>query len=117
MNIVRPGGKVKKSMLLIVAWAALLSLAAYVLPPLGSRANPTPLVTGLFIVVTLLLSTYTLVEVFAYLVRSWRRVGTVPNRTEYAAWLSLQSVVFLVILAWVLGVAVPVIAHRVKSFL
>lgn len=117
MRVVTMGGQVKKNVLFIAAWVVLLSLAAFLLPPLDSRANPAPLLARSFIVATLLLSTYTLVKVFAYLVRSWQRVGAVPNRMEYATWLGLQTVVFLAILVWVFAVAVPVVAHRLKFLL
>src|SRR5205807_8219838 len=77
------GGQVKKNLLLVVGWVVLLALAALLLPPLDSRVNPGPLLTKSFIVATVALSIYTVVVMFGYFNRSWRRVGLVPNRVEY----------------------------------
>ena len=102
----------KKNLFLVAAWILILSLAAFLLPPLDSRAGPGPLLARTFIVATVVLFAYTMVMMFGYFNRAWRRVGLVSNRVQYASWLCFETVLFLVVLAWILKVVVPVVAHR-----
>ena len=106
------GGQVKKNILLVAGWIILLVLASFLLPPLDSRVNPGPLLAKSFIVATIAMSLYTVVIMFGYFNRSWRRVGLVPNRAEYATWLGFQTALFLVAFVWVLKAVVFAVAHR-----
>jgi hypothetical protein len=103
---------VKKNILLVVGWGVLLVLAALLLPPLDSRVNPGPLLAKSFIVATIAMSLYTVVVMFSYFNRSWRRVGLVPNRVEYVTWLGFQTALFLVVFVWVLKAVLLAVAHR-----
>ena len=102
----------KKSILLVVGWGVLLVLASLLLPPLDSRVNPGPLLAKSFIVATIGLSIYTAVVMFGYFNRSWRRVGLVPNRVEYASWLGFQTTLFLGVFVWILKALILAVAHR-----
>lgn len=106
------GGQVKKNVLLVAGWVILLALSALFLPPLDSRINPGPLLAKSFIVATIALSTYTVVVMFGYFNRSWRRVGLVSNRVEYTTWLGFQTALFLVVFVWVLKALLLAVAHR-----
>ena len=76
----------------VVAWLVFLWCAGLVLPSLDSHAqvHPAvkPIVAGGF--ATLLVGTP--IALATYFSRAWRRVGTVPNRTAYVVWLSLESI-------------------------
>ena len=117
MTVVTRDGQMKKTVLLAAGWIIILSLAAFLLPPLDSRADPVPLLARGFIIATIGLSAYTLVVTFGYFYRAWRRAGAVPNKVEYASWLGFQTVLFLVVLVWVLRVAVPAVVHRIGVLL
>jgi hypothetical protein len=106
------GGRVKKNILLVVGWGVLLVLASLLLPPLDSRVNPGPFLAKSFIVATIVLSIYTVVVMFGYFNRSWRRVGLVPNRVEYASWLGFQTILFLGVFVWILKALILAVAHR-----
>jgi uncharacterized membrane protein YbhN (UPF0104 family) len=112
MTGITGGGQVKKNILLVAGWIILLVLAALLLPPLDSRVNPRPLLANTFIVATIVLSIYTVVIMFGYFNRSWRRVGLVPNRVEYTSWLGFQTALFLVVFVWILKALVLAVAHR-----
>ncbi|MGA2300803.1 MAG: hypothetical protein ABSG77_08935 [Candidatus Acidiferrum sp.] len=105
-------GQVKHNIVLVAGWVILLLLASLLLPPLDSRVNPGPLLAKSFIVATIALSLYTVVVMFGYFNRSWRRVGLAPNRVEYATWLGFQTALFLVVFVWVLKAVVLAVAHR-----
>ncbi len=105
-------GQVRKNIVLVAGWVLLLLLAALLLPPLDSRVNPGPLLAKSFIVATIALSIYTVVVMFGYFNRSWRRVGLVPNRVEYATWLGFQTALFLVVFVWILKALILAVAHR-----
>lgn len=79
----------------LLSWAVFFLLAAWVLPPLDSRLQPTPLVYWSVLTVTILLALPTVVVVPAYVYRSWLKLLTVPNRTAYGLWVGLESLLLL----------------------
>ena len=69
----------------------LLIAAAWLLPPLDSRVKPHPAAVVLVVVgcaVGLILGCISLYRYFNHSWRSWR---SVPNKTEYVVWLSLET--------------------------
>lgn len=81
----------------LLAWAVFLVLAAWVLPPLDSRLQPTPLVYRGVLTLTILLALATVIVIPAYVYRSWLRLSTVPNRTAYGLWVGLESLLLLAV--------------------
>jgi hypothetical protein len=79
----------------LLSWAVFFLLAAWVLPPLDSRLQPTPLVYWSVLTLTILLALPTAVVVPAYVYRSWLKLPTVPNRAAYGVWVSLESLLLL----------------------
>ncbi len=75
-----------------VGWAIFLWCAAMVLPNLDSHARANPVIKAVVAVVYALFLIGTPVALVAYFNRAWRRVATVPNRTAYVIWLSLESI-------------------------
>jgi len=63
-----------------------------VLPNLDSHTSANPVVKTIIAVVYALFLIGTPVALAAYFNRAWRRVGAVPNRTEYVIWMSLESI-------------------------
>jgi hypothetical protein len=53
-----------------------------------------PILLGGWLIILL-----SVVMVFVYLYRAWRRVGAVPNKSAYIAWLSIESVFALAAVA------------------
>jgi hypothetical protein len=74
------------------AWAIFLWGAALVLPQLDSHTRTHPAVKAIVAVVYALFLIGTSIALATYFNRAWRRVGTVPNRTAYVVWLSLESI-------------------------
>ena len=101
-----------RNVLLVATWIALLVLAAILLPPLDSRVEPRPILAKFFVVSTIILSLYTVIVMFVYFDRAWRRAGSVPNRVEYISWLSLETVIFLMIFVWILKILIVGVARR-----
>jgi len=88
---------------MVFAWATFLWCAALVLPNLDSHARVHPVVKTILVVVYTLYLIGTPLALSTYFNRAWRRVATVPNRTSYMIWLSLESLAgagFLGILAY-----------------
>ena len=79
----------------LLAWTVFFLLAAWVLPPLDSPLQPTPLVYWSVLTLTTLLALPTVIVVPAYVYRSWLRLPTVPNRTAYGFWVGLESLLLL----------------------
>jgi hypothetical protein len=78
-----------------LALTVVVLLAAWVLPPLDSHLQPTPLVYSGVVTLAILLAVPTVIVVPAYVCRSWLRLPTVPNRTAYGLWVSLESLLLL----------------------
>jgi MFS-type transporter involved in bile tolerance (Atg22 family) len=83
--------------LVLLAWAVFFLLAAWMLPPLDSRLQPTPLVYWSVLTLTILLALPTVVVVPAYVYRSWLKLPSVPNRTAYGLWVGLESLLLLAV--------------------
>jgi hypothetical protein len=81
----------------LLSWAVFFVLAAWVLPPLDSRLQPTPLVYWSVLTLAILLTLSTVIVVPAYVYRSWLRLPTVPNRTAYGFWIGLESLLLLAV--------------------
>lgn len=63
-----------------------------VLPNLDSRTRAHPVVGAIIAVVYALFLIGTPIALGNYFNQAWRRLGTVPNRTVYAIWMSLESI-------------------------
>lgn len=81
----------------LLAWLVFFLLAAWVLPPLDSHLQPTPLVYRGVLTLTILLALSTMIVIPAYVYRSWLRLPTVPNRTAYGLWVGLESLLLLAV--------------------
>jgi hypothetical protein len=81
-----------------IGWAVLLMGAALALPPMDSHAPVHPVLTGVIVTCCVAMICATLIAVTTYFNRSWRRVGTVPNRAAYVTWLALESIAALSVL-------------------
>ena len=79
----------------LLALAVFFLLAAWVLPPLDSRLQPTPLVYWGVLTLTILLALSTVIVIPAYVYRAWLRFPTVPNRAAYGLWVGLESLLLL----------------------
>jgi hypothetical protein len=73
-------------------WAVFLWCAAMVLPNLDSHTRAHPVVKAIIAVVYTLFLIGTPIALITYLNRAWRRATTVPNRTVYLIWMSLESI-------------------------
>ena len=76
----------------VAAWLVFLWLAGLVLPNLDSHAQVHPAVKAIVAAGFATLLVGTPMALATYFNRAWRRVGTVPNRTAYVVWLSLESI-------------------------
>jgi hypothetical protein len=74
------------------AWAIFLWCAAMVLPNLESHTRVHPVVKAIITVVYTLFFIGTPIALITYFHRAWRRATTVPNRTAYIIWMSLETV-------------------------
>jgi len=72
--------------ILVGGWVIVLLSAAIFLPRHVSNLVAYPIIV--LSAVWFLLS---VVVLFFYLYRAWRRVGAVPNKAAYIAWLSIES--------------------------
>jgi hypothetical protein len=104
--------KMTKGRLLAAGWLILFMLGAIVLPPTDSHQSPRLLLAISFVVAFSVLSASTLIAMLSYLIRSWRRVGLVPNRVSYSVWLGFETTLFLVVLGWILWAMALAVAHR-----
>jgi hypothetical protein len=86
--------QIKRGHVIFWGWLVILGLAAVILPRTGS--NPIA-----FSVLVLMLTWFLLSLVFLvfYFYRAWRRVGAVPNRGAYIAWMSIETVFALAAVA------------------
>jgi hypothetical protein len=90
----------------LLAWVVFFLLAALVLPPLDSHLQPARLVYWSFVILAVLFILPTAIIVPAYVYQSWRRLPTVSNRAAYALWVSLESLLFLAILIWLVSLVI-----------
>jgi hypothetical protein len=74
------------------AWTIFLWCAAMVLPNLDSHTRVHPVVKAIIAVVYTLFLIGTPIALITYFNRAWRRATTVPNRTAYVIWMSLESI-------------------------
>jgi hypothetical protein len=95
-----------------LAWGIFLWCVAMVLPNLDLHTRAHPVVKAIIVVVYTLYPIRTPIALATYFYGAWRRASTVPNRTAYVIWMSLESLAGAGLLA-VLGYAaiLSVIAH------
>ncbi len=74
------------------AWAIFLWCAGMVLPNLNLHTRAHPVVKAVTAVVYTLFLIGTPIALTTYFNQAWRRVATVPNRTAYVIWLTLESI-------------------------
>ena len=78
-----------------MGWLVILLSAAIILPRTDvSNAVAYPII--LLMAIWFLLS---VVALFFYFYRAWRRVGAVSNKTAYITWLSIESIFALAAVA------------------
>ena len=75
-----------------LAWGVFLWCAALVLPNLDLHTRARPVVKAVIVVVYTLYIIGTPIALATYFNQAWRRVSTVPNRTAYIIWMSLETV-------------------------
>jgi hypothetical protein len=93
-------GARKHLYIVLLAWVVFLLLAAWVLPPLDSHLRPPPLVGWSVVALFVLLALLTAVVAPAYLYRSWLKLPTAPNKTVYALWMGLETLLLLAVPIW-----------------
>jgi hypothetical protein len=86
--------QIKWGLVLFWGWPVILGTAAVILPRTVSNAVAYPII--LLMAIWFLLS---VVALFFYFYRAWKRVGGVPNKAAYIAWLSIESVFALAAVA------------------
>lgn len=79
--------RIRWAPVLFWGWLVILGLAAVILPRTESNTIAFPVLVLLLL--WFLLSVGALVVHFY---RAWRRVGAVPNRAAYIAWMSIETV-------------------------
>ena len=75
-----------------LAWVVLLFCAALIFPNLDSHTRSLPVVKTIVAIPYTIFFIVTPIALVTYFDRAWRRVSSVPNRTEYVVWLSLESI-------------------------
>jgi len=75
-----------------LAWVVLLFCAALILPNLDSHTRSLPVVKAIVAIPYTIFFIVTPIALVTYFNRAWRRVSSVPNRTEYVVCLSLESI-------------------------
>ncbi len=77
-----------------IAFAGTLFLlcVALELPSLDSHQRARPVVRAIVAIVYTMFFVVTPIGLATYFNRAWRRVSSVPNRTAYVIWLSLESI-------------------------
>jgi len=63
-----------------------------VLPNLDLHTRAHPVVKAIIVVVYTVYLIWTPIALARYFNRAWRRASTVPNRSAYVIWMSLESV-------------------------
>ena len=93
----------------VVAWLVFLWCAGLVLPNLDSHSQVHPAVKAIVVAgfVTLLVGTP--IALATYFNRAWRRVSTVPNRTAYVVWLSLERIAGICLFGILVYATVPLL--------
>jgi hypothetical protein len=89
--------QVKSALVLFWGWPVILGTAAIILTCDVSNAVAYPLI--LLVVFWFLLS---VVALFVYFYRAWKRVGLASNKAAYIVWLSIESMFALaaVVIVW-----------------
>lgn len=75
-----------------LGWGIFLWCAAMILPNLDSHTRAHPVVKSIIAVVYALFLIGTPIALATYFNRAWRRAATVPNKTAYLIWMSLESI-------------------------
>ncbi|MGB9073367.1 MAG: hypothetical protein WCC22_12065 [Terriglobales bacterium] len=87
--------RIKWGLVLFWGWLVILISAAVILPRAESKAIAFPI-----LVLMLMWFLLSVVALVFYFYRAWRRVGAVPNKAAYIAWMSIETVFALAALAW-----------------
>src|SRR5581483_10124465 len=73
-------------------WAIFLWSAAMVLPNLDSHTRVHSVVKAIIAIVYTVFLIGTPIALATYFNRAWLRIATVPNKTAYVVWMSLESI-------------------------
>jgi hypothetical protein len=94
--------RIRWALVLFWGWLVILGLAAVILPRTESNAIAFPVLV--LMLMWFLLSVVTLVF---YFYGAWRRVGAVPNKAAYIAWMSIETVFALAAITGLVWLFVP----------
>lgn len=97
---------------ILFAWAVLLSGAGLILPNASLHSRLRGFDGYLFVAMCVTLLVLSPIALFRYFNEAWRRVGEVPNRSAYVAWLGLESVAATALLAGLLYEAILTLGSR-----
>lgn len=97
-----------------VAGFVFLWAAALILPNLDSHARVHPAVKVIVTVYLALLLGATPIALVDYFNRQWRRVRSVPNRSAYVLWLSLESIAAMGVLGLLAYALVTAVVSRLR---
>ena len=86
-------------------WFVILVGAAIFLPSADSRGFALRTVPLLLLIIVWLILTIVALGLRFY--RAWKRFHSVPNKLEYAVWLSVETACVLVLVATLVGLFVP----------
>jgi hypothetical protein len=81
-----------------LAWAVFLCGVALLIPQFDFHVHHSAVKAIVATVYTLFLIA-TPVALTSYFNQAWRKVGTLPNRTAYVIWLTLESIAAISLLA------------------
>jgi hypothetical protein len=79
-------------------WVIFLIGAAWLLPPLDSHLSTNAATRRLILTCCTVLVVATCIATVRYFIDAWGKLRAVPNRTAYAAWISLETLVAVVVL-------------------
>ncbi len=85
--------------LIWVGWMVVLLAAAWLLPPLDSpRIEPHPVAAAVVVAACALFLIITCISLYRYFRAAWSKWRTVPNRTEYVVWISLETLAAIAVI-------------------
>lgn len=94
------------------AWAVLLSGAALILPNLDLHTRSAPTIRLVIAIYWIMLMIGTPIALVGYFNRAWRRSSIVPNRGPYIAWLSLETIAAVFVVAMLFYATIAAVANR-----
>jgi hypothetical protein len=81
--------RIRWGLVLVCGWLVILISAAILLPPTNTKIISVMAIPILALMLFWLL--LSVVGLFVYFYRAWRRVAFVPNKAAYTAWMSIET--------------------------